>query len=82
MPYPTIEFMRPAVGGRVHVVHGVEHIPGIPGLFQRHVARCGRRGRSGILDTVRTFNDLDLCARCWQRTPAEHRPSLFFHPEE
>ena len=76
-----VEFMRPAAAGRVHVHDRIEPAPGLPGLFQRQVALCGRRGRPGVYETVIEFDDRDLCARCWQATPADDRSSLFDHPQ-
>lgn len=77
-----IEFFRAATEGRVHVSARFEGIEGLPPLYQRRVALCGRRGRAGVLDSVGSFNDRELCARCWQATPADDRPLLFEHPQD
>ena len=76
----AVEFIRTGVGGLVHVLEGYDHHPHHGRAFQQ-VARCGRRARPLIFANVTTFEDTDLCPRCWQLTPPEHRPTLFAHPQ-
>jgi len=77
-----VEFFRTAVTGVVHVRARYQRVEGLP-MWRRSVARCGRRGRVNISgDGVLRFDDIELCARCWQATPASDRPDLFQHPQE
>lgn len=76
-----VEFFRPSPEGRVHVLARHEHVVGIPLLYYRQIAACGRQGRPGIIETTSTFDDRELCARCWQATPADRRSDLFAHPQ-
>lgn len=77
-----VEFHRVSTGGVVHVLDRYEPVEGLPPLYARQVARCGRFGRPGVHDLVGRFPDRELCARCWQHTPAERRSELFTHPQD
>ncbi len=69
----VFEFMRPAVGGAVHLFDQV--------TFNRQVARCGRTGRPDVdsIIGVAEFEHDDLCFQCWAYLPHEHRSALYRH---
>lgn len=77
-----VEFFRVAKCGVVHVRARYQRVAGHP-FWRRSVARCGRQGRVNFDgDGLHRFDDVELCARCWQATEASDRPDLFQHPQD
>ena len=77
----AVEFVRHAVGGFVHVL---DHylVEDAEEGSTRQVALCGRTGRPDVYSNVATFDDSELCPRCWRLTAPEQRRALFTHPQE
>ena len=71
----AVEFVRHAVGGFVHVL---DHYLADE-ESTRQVARCGRTGRPNVYSNVATFDDSELCPRCWLLTAPDRRQALFTH---
>jgi hypothetical protein len=80
----TVEFVRTAVGGVVHVLDHYlawDQAAKVDGELEvvttvRPVAVCGRQGRPGVEDVVDEFDTRELCPSCWLTTPPHHRPRL------